>query len=75
VKITTPKRRTSSEVGALDVNGEGGGMSGTCVPFSMHAGVIEIRRRLSAANYRMVMRRRWKEWDLVSEATAFAVAA
>jgi hypothetical protein len=33
------------------------------------------RHALSAANYRTVMRRRWQEWDLVSEATAFAVAA
>jgi len=33
------------------------------------------RHALSASNYRTVMRRRWLEWDFVSETTAFAVAA
>jgi putative transposase len=33
------------------------------------------RHALSAANYRIVMRRRWQEWDAVSETTAFAAAA
>jgi putative transposase len=33
------------------------------------------RHALSAPNYRTVMRRRWREWDDVSETTAFAVAA
>ena len=33
------------------------------------------RHALSAPNYRTVMRRRWREWDVVSETTAFAVAA
>jgi hypothetical protein len=33
------------------------------------------RHALSALNYRMVMRRRWQEWNLVSETMAFAVAA
>jgi len=33
------------------------------------------RHALSAANYRTVMRRRWREWDAVSETTAFAAAA
>ena len=33
------------------------------------------RYALSAPNYRTVMRRRWREWDVVSETTAFAVAA
>jgi putative transposase len=30
---------------------------------------------LSAPNYRTVIRRRWREWDVISETTAFAVAA
>jgi putative transposase len=30
---------------------------------------------LSAPNYRTVMRRRWREWDIVTETTAFADAA
>ena len=33
------------------------------------------RCALSAANFRTVMRRRWREWDAVSETTAFAAAA
>jgi transposase-like protein len=33
------------------------------------------RHALSAPNYRTVMRRRWREWDVVSETTAFAGAA
>ncbi len=33
------------------------------------------RHALSARNYRTVMRRRWREWDVVSEARAFALAA
>jgi putative transposase len=33
------------------------------------------RHALSAANYRAVMRRRWREWDAISEATTFAAAA
>src|SRR5262249_26692327 len=33
------------------------------------------RHALSASNFRTVMRRRWREWDGVSETTAFAVAA
>jgi putative transposase len=33
------------------------------------------RHALSAPNYRMVMRERWREWDSVAETTAFAVAA
>ena len=33
------------------------------------------RHALSAPNYRLVMRRRWQEWNLVSETMAFAVAA
>ena len=33
------------------------------------------RHALSAPNYRTVMRRRWREWDVVSETTAFAAAA
>jgi hypothetical protein len=33
------------------------------------------RHALSAPNSRTVMRRRWREWDDVSETTAFAVAA
>jgi putative transposase len=33
------------------------------------------RHALSAPSYRTVMRRRWREWDIVSETTAFAVAA
>jgi putative transposase len=33
------------------------------------------RHVLSAANYRTVRRRRWREWDAVSETTAFAAAA
>jgi putative transposase len=33
------------------------------------------RHALSAPHYRTVMRRRWREWDVVSETTAFAVAA
>ena len=33
------------------------------------------RHALSAPNYRTVMRQRWREWDVVSETTAFAVAA
>jgi len=33
------------------------------------------RHALSARNYRTVMRRRWQEWAVVSEPTAFAVAA
>jgi transposase-like protein len=32
------------------------------------------RHALSAANYRTVMRRRWWEWDLVSEMTTSAIA-
>jgi putative transposase len=33
------------------------------------------RHALSAPNYRTMMRQRWREWDVVSETTAFAVAA
>jgi putative transposase len=33
------------------------------------------RHALSAPNYRTVMRRRWREWDVVSETSAFAIAA
>ena len=33
------------------------------------------RHALSAPNYRAVMRRRWQEWDIVAETTAFADAA
>ena len=33
------------------------------------------RQALSAPNYRTVMRRRWREWDVISETTAVAVAA
>ena len=33
------------------------------------------RHALSASNYRAVMRRRCREWDVVSETTAFTVAA
>src|SRR5262249_60704363 len=33
------------------------------------------RHALSASNFRTVMRRRWREWDGVSEATAVAGAA
>ena len=33
------------------------------------------RHALSAPTYRIVMRRRWREWDIVSETTAFAAAA
>jgi len=33
------------------------------------------RHALSAPNYRAVMRRRWREWDIVAETTAFADAA
>jgi putative transposase len=33
------------------------------------------RRALSAPHYRTVMRRPWREWGVVSETTAFAVAA
>jgi len=33
------------------------------------------RHAFSAANYRMVMRRRWQEWDAISETTAVAAAA
>jgi putative transposase len=33
------------------------------------------RHAFSASNYRTVMRRRWREWDAVSETTAFAAAA
>ena len=33
------------------------------------------RHALSASNYRTVMRRRWREWDVVSETTTFAAAA
>jgi DDE domain len=33
------------------------------------------RHALSALNYRRVMRRRWREWDVASETTAFAIAA
>ena len=33
------------------------------------------RHALSASTYRTVMRRRWREWDAVSESTAFADAA
>jgi hypothetical protein len=33
------------------------------------------RHALSAANYRTVMRRRWREWDTISETTAFSAAA
>ena len=33
------------------------------------------RNALSAANYRAVMRRRWLEWDVVSETAACALAA
>jgi putative transposase len=32
------------------------------------------RHALSAPNYRTLMRRRWREWDIVSEGTTFAVA-
>jgi putative transposase len=32
------------------------------------------RHALSAANYRTVIRRRWREWDAVSETAAFAIA-
>jgi hypothetical protein len=31
--------------------------------------------RLSASNYRTVMRRRWREWNAISETTTFAAAA
>jgi len=34
-----------------------------------------VRHALSSLDYRRVMRRRWREWDVVSETTAFAVAA
>jgi hypothetical protein len=34
-----------------------------------------VRHALSAPNYRLVMRWRWQEWNLVSETMAFAVAA
>jgi putative transposase len=33
------------------------------------------RHALSAPNYRTIMRRRWQEWDAISETTAFAAAA
>ena len=33
------------------------------------------RHALSASHYRTVMRRRWQEWDVVSETTTFAAAA
>ena len=33
------------------------------------------RHALSAPNYRTVMRGRWREWDVVSETTAFDCAA
>jgi putative transposase len=33
------------------------------------------RHVLSASKYRTVMRRRWREWDIVSETTTFAPAA
>ena len=33
------------------------------------------RHALSAANYRAVMQRRWREWDAVSETAAFAAVA
>ena len=33
------------------------------------------RHALSAPNYRTLMRRRWREWDVVSETIAFALAA
>ena len=32
------------------------------------------RHAFSASNYRTVMRRRWREWDAISETTAFAAA-
>ena len=33
------------------------------------------RHALSAPNYRRVMKGRWREWDVVSETAAFAIAA
>ena len=33
------------------------------------------RHALSATNYRILMRRRWREWDIVSETAAFTVSA
>jgi putative transposase len=46
-----------------------------CSVFSMVCNQFRPgRHALSAANYRTVMRRRWQEWDVVSETQAFAVA-
>jgi hypothetical protein len=33
------------------------------------------RHALSAASYRIVMRRLWREWDVASETMAFALTA
>jgi hypothetical protein len=41
------------------------------VVFAEHTG----RHALSAPNYRTLMRRRWREWDFISQTTTFAVAA
>jgi putative transposase len=47
-----------------------------CSVFSMVCNQFRPgRHSLSAPNYRTVMRRRWREWDAVSETAAFAAAA
>src|SRR5262249_9771584 len=47
-----------------------------CSVFSMVCNEFRPgRHALSASNYRKVMRGRWREWDVVSQTVAFAVAA
>jgi hypothetical protein len=46
-----------------------------CSVFSTVCNQFRPGHALSASNYRTVMRRLWREWDVVSETTAFTVAA
>jgi hypothetical protein len=49
-------------------------VSRTCTNLSASLSATSFVPRSLGPNYRRVMRRRWRDWDVISETTPFAVA-